>query len=254
MDETLQAWTMTMVEKAIDNSKADDMTPTAALIRVRPHASSPWLHKSPFSQVMLLESEADPFAIPQAYEPFMASMVGLPPALSFLMALQEALTEREGPLWHVILSRSPEVGLAVEASPGSLLDVRVHKYRVVLWRHHLDLRFIDRLLTLRGAAAVLLIGAIVCFSNYCQRRRLGCGNCCLETDPIECADDTVLCGESELAAAHACFRVKQLMLTCACTLMFGGLFLNIAAKGREVQLPRTRPQAASADGRKKKRR
>jgi len=60
---------------------------------------------------------------------------------------QAALTERRGPLWHVLVARdSVEMGTAVAAHAGSFLDARVlgrgGAHRVVIWQHDLPLRYV----------------------------------------------------------------------------------------------------------------
>jgi hypothetical protein len=54
---------------------------------------------------------------------------------------QAALTDRFGPLWHVLVARdSAEMGTAVESHAGTFLDARVGAHRVVVWQHDLPLR------------------------------------------------------------------------------------------------------------------
>lgn len=133
------------------------------------------------------------------------------------------------------------------------LDVRLHKFRIIVWRHHLNVSLKDQWLNLNTASAAMFVLAIVCFANYCSRVRKGCRPCCIEGQGGPCPDNTVPCSAAEELEASQCMRLRQIVMTCACSFVFAGLLLNIVAKSRAVpQLPRT-TQAASnseAQGRK----
>jgi hypothetical protein len=146
---------------------------------------------------------------------------------------QERLTLRRGAIWHMVLGRTAEYGIAVTAEPGTFLDFRIRQQRVVLWKHSQELGSgLRELLTLDLLSVSIMVVALLAFMAY-ARLQSTCRACCSSSarpPPAGERDgcEAVSCTPDDRQEADQCISQARVLMYGAVTLLMVGSGLRMA--------------------------